>query len=295
MAVPRVIPVLLHKNGRLILSRQFSRHQDIGNPYHITDRYKNWDLDELIYLDITPHWHTEEADQVFQRYVETIKQVSQNCFVPLTAGGGIRNLDHMHQLIQAGADRLMINTQALIMPELIKQAAHTFGAQAVIIGIDVRSNKSGGYDVYSHGGKLRSDYTLEDWLQRAADLGAGEFFINHIERDGMAQGYDLDLIDYVSAATRLPLIICGGVGQWSDMSAALARSISAVAAANIFGFTELSYAAAKQALRQECKQMRPVKIGMDYARSRRERERGSRLGAEKTVLWQELDKGGLME
>lgn len=295
MSVPRLIPVLLHKNGRLVLSRQFDSHQDIGNPYHISDRYKCWDLDELIYLDITPHWQIGNAEQNFQDYLATISKVSQNCFVPLTAGGGIRTLDHMYQLIKAGADRVMINTQALNKPELIREAAHTFGSQAVIVGVDVRRNGSGGYEIYSHGGKVKSTYGLEAWLHKASALGAGEFFINHIDRDGAAIGYDLDLVDQLIAITDLPLIVCGGAGCWADMVPVLHKGVGAVAAANIFSFTELSYASAKHTLRQECPDMRPVVIGMDYAQSRRMRERGSRLGAEKTVLWQELDKGGLME
>lgn len=295
MAVPRIIPVLLHKEGRLVLSRQFKVHQDVGNPYHITDRYKCWDLDELIYLDITPYWHTGAERDFFGCYLETIKAVSRNCFVPLTAGGGIRTLDHMHQLIKAGADRIMINTQALLDPELITAAAHTFGAQAVIVGVDVKKSQSGSYDIYSHGGKIKSDYALLDWLCVAAEKGAGEFFLNHIDRDGTAEGYDLNLIDCVTGVTSLPLIVCGGAGKWVDMVPVLHKGVGAVAAANIFSFTELSYAAAKNEIRKTCDQMRPVTIGMDYAQSRRERERGSRLGAEKTVLWQELDKGGLME
>ncbi|QQG36310.1 MAG: imidazole glycerol phosphate synthase subunit HisF [Micavibrio aeruginosavorus] len=294
MAVPRIIPVLMHKNGRLVLSRRFEVHQDIGDPYHIIDRYKCWDLDELIYLDITPHWQSGCPEEIFERYVETIKKASRNCFIPLTAGGGICTVDQMHQLIKAGADRVMINTRALLEPGLITAAAHTFGAQAVIVGIDVRTNPAGGYDIYARGGKVKSNLKLVDWLHQAADLGAGEFFINHIDRDGMATGYDMELVKFVKSATDLPLIICGGAGKWDDMIPVLSHGIGAVAAANIFAYTELSYAEAKKGISQACK-MRPATIGMDYAQSRRERERGSRLGAEKTVLWRELDKGGLME
>src|SRR4051812_29262093 len=104
MRARRIIPVLLHKNDRLVLSRRFSLHQDIGNPFLIADRYKAWDLDELIYLDITPHWSDEKPETVFDRYVETIRRASRNCFIPLTAGGGIRSVEDINRLIHAGAD-----------------------------------------------------------------------------------------------------------------------------------------------------------------------------------------------
>lgn len=294
MAIQRLVQVLLHKKGRLVLSRKFSLHQDIGDAYQIADRYKTWDVDELIYLDITPHWSPAGSASAFPDFCETIRRIGRNCFVPLAAGGGIRSLDDMHRLIASGADRIVLNSEAVRNPTLITRAAHVFGAQAIIVGMDVRKT-SDTYEIFISGGQEKANLTLPQWMQQAADLGAGEFFINSVDQDGTGAGYEEGLIE-IASRSPLPVIFCGGAGSNRDFTRVLQTPIRAAAAANFFSFTEVSYYLAKKALRGSGLDVRPSALGMDYARARRERELGgSRLGAEKTILWQELDKGGLME
>ena len=288
MQARRIIPVLLHKNGHLVLSRRFSLHQAIGDPFAIADRYKAWDLDELIYLDITPHWSDYGREAIFDRFVETIRRASRNCFIPLTAGGGIRSVGDINRLIHAGADRIVLNSAALENPDLITQAAHVFGAQAVIVGIDAR-----GGNVFSHGGKTPTGRTVSEWTAEAERRGAGEIFIQSIDRDGTATGFDEALIKTVLKAVQIPVIACGGAGNAKDLERPLTLGAQAVAAANIFAFTELSYLHAKNAVSDAA--IRPPVIGMDYVAARKQRESGSRLKAEQMPLWQALGRGGLME
>jgi imidazole glycerol-phosphate synthase subunit HisF len=290
MRARRIIPVLLHKNDHLVLSRRFSLHQAIGNAFAIADRYKAWDLDELIYLDITPHWSDEGRDAIFDRYVETIRRISRNCFIPLTAGGGIRSVEDINRLIHAGADRIVLNSAALANPDLITQAARVFGAQAVIVGIDAKNG-----EVFADGGKKPTGRTASEWAAEAERRGAGEIFIQSIERDGIATGFDEALIKTVLKAVRVPIIACGGAGNAKDLERPLIWGAQAVAAANLFAFTELSYLQAKDAIGQDGVAIRPPAIGMDYVAARKQRESGSRLKAEQMPLWQALGRGGLME
>jgi cyclase len=295
MTLPRLIPVLLHRGGRLVLSRHFSFHQDIGNAQTIPDRYKTWDLDELIYLDITPHWEPSDRREIFGRFVDTIRGISRNCFIPLSAGGGIETAADMHRLIAAGADRIVLSSAAFDMPTLITEGAHHLGAQAIIVCIDARRMNDGTYRVFTRGGKHDTGLSLERAIRQSIDAGAGELMIQSIDRDGTAQGFDMDLIQHAMNATTVPIIACGGAGTADDFRAPLSAGALGVAAANLFTFTEISYYRIKSALRDHGVPMRPAGLGMDYAKARRDRENGSRLGAETTPLWQLLDRVGLME
>lgn len=289
MSRKRIIPVLLHKNGRLILSRGFKTHHNIGNAQHITDRLKNWDVDELIYLDITPHWSYENADKLFDQFIETLEIISKNCFVPLSAGGGINSIEHINRLIHAGADRVVINSAFFETPELVTQAAQTFGAQAIIVGLDVDGNGQ----CHIQGASKNTNADFITAAKRAEDLGAGEIFLQSITRDGSATGYDLEQIKKLSTAVKIPIIACGGAGSWDDFAAPLNAGAKAAAAANIFAFTELSYKSAKDQTIQNNIALRPAGIGVDYAAARRERENPSSFGAKENALWNILDKGGL--
>jgi cyclase len=289
MSRKRIIPVLLHKNGRLILSRGFKTHHNIGNAEHITDRLKNWDVDELIYLDITPHWSHENADKIFDQFIETLETISKNCFVPLSAGGGINSIERINRLIHAGADRVVINSAFFEIPDLITRAAQTFGAQAIIVGLDVDSD--GQCHIQGAYKSTNIDYITA--AKRAEELGAGEIFLQSITRDGSATGYDLEQIKKLSSAIKIPVIACGGCGSHNDFSTALNSGARAAAAANIFAFTELSYKSGKDQTIKNNIALRPAGIGVDYAAARRERENPSSFGAKENALWQILDKGTL--
>jgi cyclase len=251
----RLIPCLLLKNGLIIRSELFKYHQIIGDPISQLTRYNQWSVDELIYLDIST------SDQYDVRrndarigtadkgsFSEIISEISRHCFVPLTVGGRIRSLDDMRKLFANGADKITINTLAIEQPEIVTRAANTFGSQAVVVSIDAKSDGGGQYRVLS-GGRSSTDLDVVEWAREVERLGAGEILLNSIDRDGTAQGYDLELVRMVVAATQIPVIAIGGCGQWRDMvDLVRAANPAAIAAANIFHFTEMSYKEAKKYL-----------------------------------------------
>lgn len=288
MNTQRIIPVLLNKDGRLILSRKFEFHQDIGDAYQITDRLKTWDVDELVYLNITPYWSTTYD---FEDFVRTIQTVSNNCFVPLTAGGGIKTLDQIHQLISAGADRIILNSIAYDNPNFITEAAHVFGSQAIIVCMDIKY-EDGSYKCFSHGGKKEEAKSPEECVKMFQELGAGELVIQSIDHDGQGNGYDLNLLTSISKATTLPLIALGGAGKWDDLSNVLEKGIGATAAANIFAFEELSYKASKDKAIKHKLTIRPGSLGVDYKAARNSHDT---FNTEKNELWANLKQSGLME
>ena len=188
MSIPRVIPTLLHKKGRLVLSRGFKFHQDIGNPYEVIKRLKNWDVDELIILDITKHWCNEDRPSAFKQLLKTINIISENCFIPLCVGGGLETIDNMKQLLSAGADRLVLNTTAFENPKIVKRAAEIFGSQAVNVCIDVKKTNSNLY-CYTNGAKTRLEASPLALAKQMEGLGAGEITLQAIHHDGKACGY----------------------------------------------------------------------------------------------------------
>ena len=249
----RLIPVLFLKNGFLVRSELFSIHQNIGNPVSQVERYNDWDVDELIYIDISEKqiYDRGREDATIQNpnsLPDIIKMVSKKCFMPLTFGGGIRSIDDIRERISLGADKVTINTAAINNPEFIKEASEEFGRQAIIVSIDFKKENSG-YVVYSEKGTKRTDWDPVSWAKKAELHGAGEIFFNSIERDGMACGYDLEICKKVCDAVKIPVIICGGVGRYKDFKLGLEKTnASAVAAGNIFNFKELSYILAKKEL-----------------------------------------------
>ena len=295
MSCPRLIPLLLHKHGRLVLSRQFQTHHDIGDPVQIADRYKGWDLDELIYLDISTHWPcVGRMSPGFAGFLDAIRQVGRNCFVPLTVGGGITGLDQINALLHAGADRFVLNSQALADPSLLSRAADHFGAQAVVLAVDARRMPDGGYQVFADGGRRPTGRTVEEWCHSAEQLGAGEILVNSIDRDGSGEGFDLHLVRRAAGAVRIPVVACGGAGDPADLAAPIKDGgASGVAAANLFAFRELSYHAGKQALLAAGVDVREGLVSRDYALARRQRaSTASRLGAEAEDIWMELERSG---
>jgi imidazole glycerol-phosphate synthase subunit HisF len=249
----RLIPALFLKNGLLVRSEEFSFHQVIGNPINQVERFNAWAVDELIYIDIT-----REGEHDMRRddhkikgqasLLETIEQISKTCFMPLTFGGGIRTIDEMNARFAHGADKVTINTQAVETPELISDAAKEFGSQAIIVSIDARRRGAGEWEVCTRWGKQPTGLGVVDWAREAESRGAGEIFLNSIDRDGMAGGYDVDLIAAVCDATRIPVIACGGVGRFEHLVDGVRAGASAVSAGNIFHFSEHSTQRAKRVL-----------------------------------------------
>jgi imidazole glycerol-phosphate synthase subunit HisF len=252
----RLIPVLLLKNGFLVRSFKFQRHQSIGNPLVQTSRYNDWSVDELIYIDISrdDRYDLKRNDQKLEAVTDIIgilRFVSKNCFMPLTFGGKIRTLEDMALRFENGADKITINSVCFEDPGIISAAAAEFGSQAVVVSVDVKMKADGAYEVYSHNGARPTGWTPDKWVRFVEKRGAGEILLNSIDRDGTGAGYDIDLIRMVAESTKLPVIALGGVGEYEHFIDGIVKGkASAVAAANIFNFRELSDRNARRVMLQ---------------------------------------------
>lgn len=284
MLKTRLIPCLLLKNGLVVRSEEFSFHQITGNVIHQVERFNVWGVDELIYLDITRDGeHDLRRDDMkvkdHKDLLDIIDAVSRVCFMPLTFGGRIRDLDEIRARLAHGADKVTINTQAVDTPEFITEAAHTFGSQAIIVSIDARASAPGEWEVFTHCGSKATGLAPAVWAKEAERRGAGEIFLNSIDRDGMAGGYDLELIASVAEVTTVPVIACGGVGNFKHLAQGVRAGASAAAAANIFHFTEHSIQRAKRAMAQAGIDVRlpDVPTGPDLPPRRAAADRGGGL------------------
>lgn len=252
----RLIPVLYIKNGLIVRSEGFSYHQNIGNVVNEAKRYNEWNVDELIYIDISrdKHYDSRRDDHNIksQNSIEKIiKSIAKVCFMPLTFGGGIRNIEDIDFLIKNGADKITLNTGAFENPELISQAAKKYGSQAIVISVDYKIIGDQP-TVFTNFGQKNTRTTVFNWIKKCEEMGAGEIFLNSIDRDGKANGYDMATIKKVVKSTKLPVIACGGAGKPEDfVNLAKSANVSAIAAGNIFHFTELSYPRAKTLLKKE--------------------------------------------
>jgi imidazoleglycerol phosphate synthase cyclase subunit len=272
MIRPRLIPVLMLKHGLIVRSQMFKVHQAIGNPLSTVERFSDWNIDELIVLDIGHEalGHDLRRDDLHQQYsgnrtIDVLREISKVCCMPLTFGGGIRNTKDISERLAVGADKVTLNTAAVKNPELITDAAKQFGSQCIVVSIDVSLKDDGSYEVMVDGGSRATNLSPVDWAKDVEQLGAGEIFLNSVDRDGSGLGYDLGLIRSVVQNVRIPVIACGGVGRYDQIaSGILEGKASAVAAGNIFHFFELSYPHAKQACINAGIPMRPVGLGSRY-------------------------------
>jgi cyclase len=226
----RIIPVLLLRNGRMVKGRKFTDFRDVGDPVSAARIYNAQNADELAFLDI-------QASAAGRRaLLDVIEAVSRECFMPLTVGGGVRSTDDVRMLLRAGADKVVITSSAVDRPGLVCEATRMFGSQCVVLGIDVRRDAALGYRVFSQNGHLPHELDLLSQLARATEVRAGEVLLNSIDEDGMMQGYDLELVRQARAASDLPLIVCGGAGNFQHLAEALDAGADAVACASIFHF-----------------------------------------------------------
>ena len=259
----RLIPVLLLQNGLLVRSELFKIHQIIGNPIHEVERFNEWNVDELIYLDIgrDETYDLRRDDHKIKSMgdpLTILDMVSKTCFMPLTWGGRITTVEQMSQLFSRGADKITINSEAVRNPDLITEGARVFGSQAIVVSIDVlRGEDDGATEVLIDGGRTRTGLKPEEWARQAEDRGAGEILLQSIDRDGTGSGYDVDLISEVASATSIPVIACSGVGMYEQYAAGIRAGASAVAAANIWHFKELSDRGGKRALARAGVEVRP--------------------------------------
>jgi imidazole glycerol-phosphate synthase subunit HisF len=253
MLKKRLIPVLLLQNGLLVRSELFKTHQIIGNPIHEVERFNQWTVDELVYLDITRDdvYDTRRDDHKVRGLndpLAILEAVAQTCFMPLTWGGRIRNVQDMRDRISRGADKITVNSEAVRTPNLITQGAQVFGSQAIVLSIDVKRNAAGELKVYIDGGRTETGLAPAAWAREAEKLGAGEILLQSIDRDGTGEGFDTDYIHAVASVTTIPVIACSGVGRYEHYVDGIRAGASAVAAANIWHFKELSDLGGKRAL-----------------------------------------------
>jgi len=235
----RLIPIILTKKSLVVQSNRFKTYRPIGDIKTAIEFYVNWDVDEIIIIDID----ATKENRLLNK--EILKWASKECFVPLTVGGGIKNLRDISSLLRAGADKITVNSRILNDLDFIKKASKRFGSQCISVSIDCIKTKVG-YKVYDYLSRNITELSPYKMARRAAAFGAGEILLNSVDRDGIGNGYDIELLKSVSSQVSIPIIACGGVGQYSHLSEGILKGgCQAVAAANIFLHSELSTIAAK--------------------------------------------------
>lgn len=253
MLKTRIIPVLYLMNGLIVRSEGFRQFKAIGNPINQLVRLNDWLADELVYVDITREggYDLRRDDMKLKGendIVGILRQISKSAFMPLTFGGRIDSLEDVDRFIRNGADKVLINSQAWRNTGLVTEVAEKYGSQAMVAGIDVKK-EDGAHAVYIDQGRTRVEDDPAAYARRLEAAGAGEIMLNSIDRDGSAEGYDTQIIRKVVDAVSIPVIACGGVGMFEDFRPGIDEGgASAVAAGNIFHFTEHAYKRAKKQL-----------------------------------------------
>ncbi len=240
----RIIPCLDVKDGRVVKGVHFVNLKDAGDPVEQAKIYDAEGADELCFLDITAS--SENRATLY----DVVKRTAEQCFMPLTVGGGVRSVEDIRTLLLAGADKTSINTAAVARPELVREAAEKFGSQCIVVAIDAKSAAPGKWEVFTHGGRRETGIDAVEWAKRMAESGAGEILLTSMDRDGTKLGFDLGLTRAVADAVKVPVIASGGVGKLDDLVAGVIEGhASAVLAASIFHFGEFTIAQAKARLK----------------------------------------------
>lgn len=245
----RIIPCLDVDKGRVVKGVRFVDIVDAGDPVEIARAYDEQGADELVFLDITASHERRDT------MVHVVEEVASQVFIPLTVGGGIRELEDIRCMLNAGADKVAINTAAINNPEFVRQAAGRFGCQCIVVAIDAKQVENGGtpgWEIYTHGGRNRTGIDVLEWARRMARLGAGEILLTSMDRDGTKDGYDLALTRAVSEAVTIPVIASGGAGTLAHLAEGITEGrADAVLAASIFHYGEHTVGEAKRYL-AEC-------------------------------------------
>ncbi|MBM3538057.1 MAG: imidazole glycerol phosphate synthase subunit HisF [Alphaproteobacteria bacterium] len=239
----RVIPCLDVKNGRVVKGVNFVNLVDAGDPVEAARVYDREGADELCFLDITAS--VENRDTLF----DVVARTAEQCFMPLTVGGGVRSLEDVRTLLLAGADKVSINTEAVRRPEFVREAAEKFGSQCITVAVDSKRNAGGGFEVFTHGGRNATGIEVVGWTKRLAGLGAGEILLTSMDRDGTKAGFDIAVTRAVADAVPVPVIASGGVGGLEHFVEGVREGhASALLAASVFHFGELKIATVKRRL-----------------------------------------------
>ena len=243
----RIIPCLDVTNGRVVKGTKFLELRDAGDPVECAIAYDAQGADELVFLDITASSDERET------MVDVVERTAEQCFMPLTVGGGIRAVDDMRVMLRAGADKVGINTSAVKNPEIISEGACAFGSQCIVVAIDAKKNpETNSWQVYTHGGRIPIDLDAIEWAKKVEGLGAGEILLTSMDADGTKDGFDIELNAKVSQSLNIPVIASGGAGKLEHMAEVLIKGkADAVLAASIFHFGEYTVSDVKDYLATE--------------------------------------------
>jgi cyclase len=246
MLTKRIIPCLDVKDGRVVKGVRFVELRDAGDPVENAKFYDEQGADELTFLDITASFEKRKI------ILTVVERTANEVFMPLTVGGGIRDLMDIRDLLNAGADKVSMNTAAVEDSDFIRRAAERFGSQCIVLAIDAKRRAPSGWEVYTHGGRTPTGLDAVAWAKKGEELGAGEILLTSMDRDGTKDGYDLGLTRTISEAVGIPVIASGGAGNLEHLYEALAQgSADAVLAASIFHYREYSIREAKEYLREK--------------------------------------------
>lgn len=245
MHTKRVIPCLDIKDGRVVKGINFVNLRDAGNPADVAAAYTEAGADEVVFLDITA-----SADNRATQ-LEWVRQVAGRLFVPFTVGGGIRTVEDFKAILREGADKISVNSAAIVNPQLVADAADKFGSQCVVVAIDAKRKAGGGWSVYKNGGRVDVGLDAVEWAREVQRLGAGEILLTSMDGDGTKAGYDLELTKAVADSVDIPVIASGGAGKLEHFYEALAQAgAEAVLAASLFHYKELEIRQVKEYLRE---------------------------------------------
>lgn len=240
----RIIPCLDVDQGRVVKGVQFVDIRDAGDPVEIARRYNEAGADEITFLDITAS-HEER-----QTTLDTVERMAGQVFIPLTVGGGVRTLDDIRNLLNAGADKVAINSAAVKDPDFVREAAERFGAQCIVVAIDARNTGDGAWEIHTHGGRKPTGLDAVEWARQMVELGAGEILLTSMDRDGTRDGFDLELTRALANAVSVPVIASGGVGNLQHLAEGVREGrADAVLAASIFHFGQHTVEEAKRHMR----------------------------------------------
>ncbi|AKP68156.1 imidazole glycerol phosphate synthase subunit HisF [Companilactobacillus ginsenosidimutans] len=247
MLAKRIIPCLDVDDGRVKKGVNFVNLTDVGDPVQIAAEYQKQGADELVFLDITA---TNEKRKTM---IDVVEEVSKQIFMPLTIGGGVSSVEDIQNLLRAGADKVAINSAAVVNPDLITEGAQKFGNQCIVVAIDVKFDpESNQYFVYTHGGKQKTELEAISWAKEVVAKGAGELLVTSMDKDGTKDGFNIDLYQKLDAAVNVPIIASGGAGDLADFNEVFQKAnVDGALAASVFHFGELTISDVKKYLKQE--------------------------------------------
>ena len=246
MLAKRIIPCLDVRDGKVVKGVNFEGIREVGDPVECAAEYNRQGADEIVFYDITA---SHEGRGVM---LDVVRETAKRVFVPLTVGGGIKNVDDIRETLRAGADKFSVNSQAVKNPQLIKEGADIFGSQCICVGIDAKKTPDGRWTVYINGGRIDMQMDLLDWVKKVEQLGAGEICLNSIDTDGVKGGFDLPMLKAVVDAVNIPVIASGGAGKLCDFAQAFQETdCSAALAASLFHFKELTVGQVKDDCRSK--------------------------------------------